>query len=78
MSGELIDVSGRDMAGTTEFIFYDNGGAYTLLGSASNTTSAVAAKTLPNVCVGLLHALVYLPTGDNPANIVVYNQAGTI
>ena len=54
MSGELIDVSGRDIAGTTEFIFYDNGGVYTLLGSASNTTSAVAANS-PWLCVGLLH-----------------------
>ena len=36
MSGELVDVSGRDSSGTTEYIFYRNAdGTYTLLGSAN-------------------------------------------
>ena len=33
MAGELIEVTGSDTAGTTEYVFYDNSGVYTLLGS---------------------------------------------
>ena len=45
MSGSLIEVQGRDIAGTTEYIYYDNGGVYTLLGSASNATAATSTST---------------------------------
>jgi hypothetical protein len=76
MSGTLVEVDGVDTSGTTEFILYDNGGTYTLLGSASNTTAAVTAST--GLQIWSYADLVYLPAGDNPANIVVYNQAGTV
>ena len=76
MSDTLVEVDGSDVAGTTEFIFYDNGGTYTLLGSASNITAAVTAST--GVTLASYAALIDLPSGDVPANIVVYNQAGTI
>ncbi len=76
MAGQLINVTGTDVSGTTEFIFYDNGGVYTLLGSASNTTAAVAAST--GTTLASYTALVYLPPGDSIANVVVFNQAGTV
>ena len=53
MAGELIEVTGSDTAGTTEYIFYDNSGVYTLLGSASNITAAVTAST--GVTLAILH-----------------------
>src|ERR1700733_14215906 len=70
-------VQGRDTSGTTEYIYYDNGGTYTLLGSTSNTNAATTAQT-PNVQLASYSSLVFLPQGDSPANIVVFNQAGTI
>jgi hypothetical protein len=70
-------VQGRDTSGTTEYIYYDNGGTYTLLGSTNNTNAATTAQT-PNVQLASYASLVYLPPGDVPANIIVYNQAGTI
>jgi hypothetical protein len=76
MTGQLVEVDGRDIAGTTEYIFYDNGGAYTLLGSTNNTTAAVAAST--STLLAEYADAVYLPEGDLPANIVVFNQAGTV
>ena len=77
MSSTLVEVDGNDTSGTTEFIFYKDGSNYIPLGSASNITAAAAASTNP----GLLFSyadLVNLPSGDDPANIRVFNQAGTI
>ena len=70
-------VQGRDIAGTTEYIYSDVGGVYTLLGSASNTSAADTAQTA-GVQLASYAALVYLPDNLSPADIVVYNQAGTI
>ncbi|MGC2600503.1 MAG: hypothetical protein WA384_04025, partial [Rhodomicrobium sp.] len=76
MADQLVEVTGSDVAGTTEYIFYNNGdGTYTLLGSANNTTAAVTGST--GVSLASYAALVDLPSGDSTANIVVYNQAGT-
>ncbi|MFG1306969.1 hypothetical protein V5F34_22850, partial [Xanthobacter autotrophicus] len=75
---ELIQVQGRDVSGTTMFIYYNNGGSFTLLGSASNTTAANDAQDGGNVGLASYAALIYLPDGFDPANVVVYNQAGTV
>ena len=77
MSGELVEVDGRDTTGTTEYIYYNNGGTYTLLGSTSNTNAATTAQT-PNVQLASYSDLIYLPSGDSPSNIVVYDQGGGI
>lgn len=41
----FIFVQGRDVSGTTEYIYYNNGGVYTLLGSTNNTNAATTAQT---------------------------------
>ncbi len=74
--GELILVQGVDGAGTTMLIYYNDGMDLRLLGSASNTTSANMAQD--GLLLASYAALVYIEPGEDPANIVVYNQAGTI
>ena len=76
MSGTLYEVDGTDVAGTTEYIFYKNGPTYTLLGSTNNTTAAVDAKTAAGT-IAQYSDIVFLPAGESPADIVVFNQAGT-
>jgi hypothetical protein len=69
-------IQGNETAGTTEFIYYKNGTTYTLLGSANNAPHATSIQVgAPDWSYA---ALVYLPPGDDPANIIVYDQAGTI
>jgi hypothetical protein len=60
----LVEVYGRDIAGTTMFIYYDNGdGTFTLLGSASNTTAANDAQDGSTTGLASYAALVFLPDG---------------
>src|ERR1700733_8533563 len=74
MSGSLVQVSGTGSTGsTTEYIYYDNSGTYTLLGSTANVVTPPGT----GVAAGAYTALVYLPPGDTLGNIVVYNQADT-
>src|ERR1700733_11618327 len=76
MSGSLVEVDGSDVAGTTEYVFYDNGGIYTLLGSASNISAAVTAST--GVTLASYSSIVFLPLGEPASNSAVFNQAETI
>ena len=41
----LYNIQGTDVAGTTEYIYYDDGGIYTLLGSTNNTTCCSYSMT---------------------------------
>jgi len=45
MSSVLIEGAGSDIAGTSELIFYNRNGVYTLLGGTPNTTAADSAST---------------------------------
>ena len=72
----LVEVYGQDTSGTTMFIYYNDGGSLTLLGSASNTTAANDAQDGATTGLASYAALIFLPDGDVLANIIVYNQAG--
>jgi len=48
MSGStLYEVNGDDVSGTTEYVYYDNGGVYTLLGSSSVSIGTSVAWRIP-------------------------------
>ena len=48
------------------------------MGSTNNTNAATTAQTGASPLLASYATLVYLPPGDVPANIIVFNQAGTI
>src|ERR1700691_2765182 len=81
MTDTLLEVTGEDTTGTTMFIYYDNDGVYTLLGSASNTTAADTAATgASGPPLFSYAALVDLPSsvGSDLSNIVVLDQSGSV
>ena len=68
--GTLMQVSGTDVSGTTEYIYHLSHGHYTLLGATPVNT------TVPHEAYGYV-ALFYFAEDMIPGNIVVENQAGT-
>jgi hypothetical protein len=71
IGGMLLSASSSDVSGTTEYVWSDVGGVYTLLGSGSVNANPAFTGFAYNV-------LFYLPSATPLNSLVVTNQAGTI
>ena len=71
IGGRLFNINSSDVSGTTEYVWANVGGSYSLLGSGLVNTVNAYGPFAYNI-------LFYLPATIPVANLFVTNQAGTV